>query len=274
MLTPNCFLYFRQIFKQFLTNRVLKDPKQRRFFKSNDLYELFTLDNCDKRYGTETSAIFAGSNCEVKVPGSHKRKRKETKREEEEKKAAKMSKRTVKESSKKEPDEEMAGGAFSIDWRDIEETRSLAKNKEGEKEVETETEGVDEKNSEEKDNKIGMLTDVPTKDLAMEVAPTDSNAAEKGPSTSSSFEVSTPSKADETSIQSQSKEETETKIKRTVTFAVDNLVHKEGDKGSPRKATDVSSKKGKKKLASLSDEELKKRVRLKQKKKKRRRASK
>ncbi|KAL9956256.1 hypothetical protein ACROYT_G037709 [Oculina patagonica] len=199
-------IYHRQIFKQFLTNRVLKDPKQRRFFKSNDLYELFTLDNCDKRYGTETSAIFAGSNCEVKVPGSHKRKRKETKREEEEKpKAAKMSKRTAKESSKKEPDEEMAGGAFSIDWRDIEETRSLSKSKEGEKEVESETKGVDEKTSGEKDDK-------------------------------------------------------------------NNLVHKEGDKSSPRKVTDVTSKKGKKRFASLSDDELKKRVRLKQKKKKRRRA--
>ena len=33
----------RQIFKQFLANRVLKDPKQRRFFKSNDLHDLFTL---------------------------------------------------------------------------------------------------------------------------------------------------------------------------------------------------------------------------------------
>ena len=36
-------IYHRQIFKQFLTNRVLKDPKQRRLFKSNDLHELFTL---------------------------------------------------------------------------------------------------------------------------------------------------------------------------------------------------------------------------------------
>ena len=254
---------------------MLKDPKQRRFFKSNDLFELFTLDNCDKRYGTETSAIFAGSNCEVKVPGSHKRKKKESKREEEEKpKAAKMSQRTVKESSKTEPDEEMAGGAFSIDWRDIEETRSLAKSKEEEKAVETETKEVDDKTSEEKDDKSGKLTDATTKDLTAEVTPNDSNVAEKEPSTSSSFEVSTLSKADEARIQSQGKEGTEPKRKHTVTFAVDNLVHKEGDKGSPRKATDVTSKKGKKKLASLSDEELKKRVNLKKKKKKRRRASK
>uniref|UniRef100_A0A3P8TLN1 DNA excision repair protein ERCC-6 n=1 Tax=Amphiprion percula TaxID=161767 RepID=A0A3P8TLN1_AMPPE len=53
-------IYHRQIFKQFLTNRVLKDPKQRRFFKSNDIYELFTLADLDGAQGTETSAIFAG----------------------------------------------------------------------------------------------------------------------------------------------------------------------------------------------------------------------
>uniref|UniRef100_A0A8D2LFZ4 DNA excision repair protein ERCC-6 n=1 Tax=Varanus komodoensis TaxID=61221 RepID=A0A8D2LFZ4_VARKO len=55
-------IYHRQIFKQFLTNRVLKDPKQRRFFKSNDLYELFTLSSPDNMQGTETSAIFAGTS--------------------------------------------------------------------------------------------------------------------------------------------------------------------------------------------------------------------
>ncbi|XP_008289607.1 DNA excision repair protein ERCC-6 [Stegastes partitus] len=61
-------IYHRQIFKQFLTNRVLKDPKQRRFFKSNDVYELFTLADPDKAQGTETSAIFAGTGSDVKAP--------------------------------------------------------------------------------------------------------------------------------------------------------------------------------------------------------------
>ncbi|XP_036403368.1 DNA excision repair protein ERCC-6 [Megalops cyprinoides] len=61
-------IYHRQIFKQFLTNRVLKDPKQRRFFKSNDIYELFTLSNPDGIQGTETSAIFAGTGSDVHVP--------------------------------------------------------------------------------------------------------------------------------------------------------------------------------------------------------------
>lgn len=56
----------RQIFKQFLANRILKDPKQRRFFKANDLYELFDLGIDDCKGGTETAAIFAGTGSEVK----------------------------------------------------------------------------------------------------------------------------------------------------------------------------------------------------------------
>uniref|UniRef100_A0A8C3YVQ5 DNA excision repair protein ERCC-6 n=1 Tax=Catagonus wagneri TaxID=51154 RepID=A0A8C3YVQ5_9CETA len=64
-------IYHRQIFKQFLTNRVLKDPKQRRFFKSNDLYELFTLTSPDISQSTETSAIFAGTGSDVQTPKRH-----------------------------------------------------------------------------------------------------------------------------------------------------------------------------------------------------------
>ncbi|XP_060047446.1 DNA excision repair protein ERCC-6 isoform X2 [Erinaceus europaeus] len=64
-------IYHRQIFKQFLTNRVLKDPKQRRFFKSNDLYELFTLTSPDASQSTETSAIFAGTGSDVQTPKHH-----------------------------------------------------------------------------------------------------------------------------------------------------------------------------------------------------------
>ncbi|RUS74131.1 hypothetical protein EGW08_018111 [Elysia chlorotica] len=61
-------IYHRQIFKQFLTNRILKDPKQRRLFKSQDMYELFTLGSQDNEQGTETSALFAGTGSDVKVP--------------------------------------------------------------------------------------------------------------------------------------------------------------------------------------------------------------
>merc|ERR1719237_332094 len=60
-------IYHRQIYKQFLVNRVLKDPKQRRFFKSNDLYELFTLTEATEERDTETSAIFAGTGSNIKL---------------------------------------------------------------------------------------------------------------------------------------------------------------------------------------------------------------
>ncbi|XP_065178791.1 DNA excision repair protein ERCC-6-like isoform X2 [Sycon ciliatum] len=87
-------IYHRQIFKQFLTNRILKDPRQRRFFKANDLHELFTLNDeigftnvaksssaeepsrkKDKSQGlplTETAAIFAGLGADVPMPKKRK----------------------------------------------------------------------------------------------------------------------------------------------------------------------------------------------------------
>jgi len=52
-------IYHRQIFKTFLTNKVLNDPKQQRFFKSNDMRDLFSL-NIPKEGGTETGDLFAG----------------------------------------------------------------------------------------------------------------------------------------------------------------------------------------------------------------------
>jgi len=53
-------IYHRQIFKQLLTNKILKDPKQRRFFKMNDLHDLFTLGS-DSTSGTETGNMFQGA---------------------------------------------------------------------------------------------------------------------------------------------------------------------------------------------------------------------
>jgi len=73
-------IYHRQIFKQLLCNRVLKDPTQRRIFKSTDLYDLFTLNEgtSDK---TETSALLAGTNSEVNVkPQEGRSKRKSHKK--------------------------------------------------------------------------------------------------------------------------------------------------------------------------------------------------
>ncbi|RMD41848.1 hypothetical protein DV735_g3273, partial [Chaetothyriales sp. CBS 134920] len=55
-------IYHRQIFKQFLTNKVLKDPKQRQTFHLNDLHDLFTLGN--ENDPTETSSLFKDAKVE------------------------------------------------------------------------------------------------------------------------------------------------------------------------------------------------------------------
>ncbi|KAG5461509.1 MAG: P-loop containing nucleoside triphosphate hydrolase protein [Olpidium bornovanus] len=60
-------IYHRQIFKTFLTNKILKDPKQKRFFKSSDLNDLFSLTSEDSAAtGTETGELFEGT--EVVAP--------------------------------------------------------------------------------------------------------------------------------------------------------------------------------------------------------------
>lgn len=53
-------IYHRQIFKQFLTNKILKDPKQKRFFKNTDLHDLFSLGD-----SAETGELFAGTETKV-----------------------------------------------------------------------------------------------------------------------------------------------------------------------------------------------------------------
>lgn len=68
------FSFERQIFRQFLTNRVLKDPKQHRLFKTNDLYELFSLELSDDKGETETAALFAGTGSDVGVKVRAKKK--------------------------------------------------------------------------------------------------------------------------------------------------------------------------------------------------------
>jgi DNA excision repair protein ERCC-6 len=50
-------IYHRQIFKQFLTNKILRDPKQRQTFQFGELHDLFSLG--DEQQGpTETSKLF------------------------------------------------------------------------------------------------------------------------------------------------------------------------------------------------------------------------
>lgn len=56
-------IYHRQVFKQFLSQKVLTDPKQKRFFKSKDIGELFQLD--DRPAQSETARIFGTADAEV-----------------------------------------------------------------------------------------------------------------------------------------------------------------------------------------------------------------
>ncbi|KAF2396175.1 hypothetical protein EJ06DRAFT_516923 [Trichodelitschia bisporula] len=56
-------IYHRQIFKQVLTNKILRDPKQRQSFQLKDLHDLFTLAP-EAGGATETGSIF--KNTEVK----------------------------------------------------------------------------------------------------------------------------------------------------------------------------------------------------------------
>jgi DNA excision repair protein ERCC-6 len=61
-------IYHRQIFKQFLTNKILRDPKQRQTFHLNDLHDLFSLGN--EGDPTETSMLFKNAQvqCSSKAP--------------------------------------------------------------------------------------------------------------------------------------------------------------------------------------------------------------
>ncbi|KAI8883343.1 hypothetical protein K501DRAFT_219421, partial [Backusella circina FSU 941] len=69
-------IYHRQIYKQFLSNKILVDPKQRRFSSADNVQSLFTL-GAEDAIGTETGKLFKGS--EVK-PGNQKKNLKRKKR--------------------------------------------------------------------------------------------------------------------------------------------------------------------------------------------------
>lgn len=60
-------VYHRQIYKHFLTNKILKNPQQRRFFKAKDMKDLFTLQDDREGGSTETSHIFSQLSEEVNI---------------------------------------------------------------------------------------------------------------------------------------------------------------------------------------------------------------
>ncbi|KAK4177264.1 SNF2 family N-terminal domain-containing protein [Triangularia setosa] len=73
-------IYHRQIFKQFLSNKVLKDSKQQTNFNLNDLHDLFSLSSYEDGV-TETSQLFKGSGAknfmrfgpkELLIPGQER----------------------------------------------------------------------------------------------------------------------------------------------------------------------------------------------------------
>ncbi|KAI3460968.1 hypothetical protein Pfo_017631 [Paulownia fortunei] len=72
-------VYQRQIYKHFLTNKILKNPQQRRFFKARDMKDLFTLNDDGNGGSTETSSIFSQLSEEVNVVGARKDKQDEPK---------------------------------------------------------------------------------------------------------------------------------------------------------------------------------------------------
>ncbi|GAO14656.1 hypothetical protein UVI_02008960 [Ustilaginoidea virens] len=57
-------IYHRQIFKQFMTNKVLKDPKQRSSYDLSDLYDLFTF-NTDQEAAAQRSDVFKGAEVNI-----------------------------------------------------------------------------------------------------------------------------------------------------------------------------------------------------------------
>lgn len=67
-------VYHRQIYKHFLTNKILKNPQQRRFFKARDMKDLFVLIDDKESGSTETSNIFGQLSEDVNVVGAQKDK--------------------------------------------------------------------------------------------------------------------------------------------------------------------------------------------------------
>eukprot|EP00803_Ostreobium_quekettii_P007583 evm.model.scf_983.2 EVM.evm.TU.scf_983.2 scf_983:13173-28199(-) len=57
-------IYHRQVYKHFLKNKILQDPRQKRFFTARDMRDLFTLGD-GSAPGTETGTIFRSLGSEI-----------------------------------------------------------------------------------------------------------------------------------------------------------------------------------------------------------------
>lgn len=60
-------IYHRQLFKQFLTHKILKDPKQRQTFNLTGLHDLFSLGKASIEH-TETGDLFKGAETRIQAP--------------------------------------------------------------------------------------------------------------------------------------------------------------------------------------------------------------
>ncbi|KAL3990897.1 SNF2 N-terminal domain family protein [Acanthocheilonema viteae] len=123
-------IYHRQIFKVFLSNRILVDPKQRRFFKTNDLHELFSLDNRKvlKKEGTETAAILSGAARNITRHNFFDKSEKDRKKEQ--KKMKKREKPDTKMTDDDDDDDDDDAKAFvekHLSAEKISELRKLAR---------------------------------------------------------------------------------------------------------------------------------------------------
>lgn len=65
-------VYHRQIYKHFLTNKILKNPQQRRFFKARDMKDLFILNEEGDSGATETANIFGQLSQDANVVSAQK----------------------------------------------------------------------------------------------------------------------------------------------------------------------------------------------------------
>ncbi|KAF4464960.1 dna excision repair ercc-6 [Fusarium albosuccineum] len=61
-------IYHRQIFKQFMTNKVLKDPKQRSSYDLSDLYDLFSFNTTGDAIA-QRSDVFKGAEVDLAKAG-------------------------------------------------------------------------------------------------------------------------------------------------------------------------------------------------------------
>lgn len=67
-------MYQRQVWKQLLSNKVLLDPKTRKFFKSSSLHDLFSLPETHQNSNPETANIFREARVKIQEQISEKQK--------------------------------------------------------------------------------------------------------------------------------------------------------------------------------------------------------